>query len=146
MTFLETQQSFCAQKSLFNFFLQRVKSKVGRKLPPARNSTSVDFKSKAIVLSSQTVVSEKEGLAVSNRRQTLKELLGQTTHYSERVRREALMGLKDLFLHFPEELPMHAMAIIEKLSPRITDSDRSVRQTFLLLLRSSILPGLPQVF
>ncbi len=56
------------------------------------------------------------------------------------------MGLKDLFLHFPEELPMHAMAIIEKLSPRITDSDRSVRQTFLLLLRSSILPGLPQVF
>jgi pre-rRNA-processing protein IPI1 len=55
------------------------------------------------------------------------------------------MGLKDLFLHFPEELPMHAMAIIEKLSPRITDSDRSVRQTFLLLLRSSILPGLPQV-
>ncbi len=44
----------------------------------------------AIVLSSQTVVSEKEGLAVSNRRQTLKELLGQTTHYSERVRRGKL--------------------------------------------------------
>jgi len=133
------------KKSVVGIDFKRVKSKVGRKLPPARNSTSVDFKSKAIVLSSQTVVSEKEGLAVSNRRQTLKELLGQTTHYSERVRREALMGLKDLFLHFPEELPMHAMAIIEKLSPRITDSDRSVRQTFLLLLRSSILPGLPQV-
>ncbi len=30
----------------------------------------------AIVLSSQIVVSEKEGLAVSNPRQTLKELLG----------------------------------------------------------------------
>jgi hypothetical protein len=56
------------------------------------------------------------------------------------------MGLKDLFLHYPEELPMHAMAIIEKLSPRIINSDRSVRETFLLLLHSSILPGLPQVF
>jgi hypothetical protein len=56
------------------------------------------------------------------------------------------MGLKDLFLHYPEELPMHAMAIIEKLSPRIINSDRSMWQTFLLLLHSSILPGLLQVF
>lgn len=58
---------------------------------------------------------------------------------------EALMGLKDLFARFPTELPMHAIAIVEKLSPRITDYDKAVRQTLLLLLRTTILPGLPQV-
>lgn len=58
---------------------------------------------------------------------------------------EALTGLKDLFARFPTELPMHAMAIVEKLSPRITDSDKAVRQALLLLLRTTILPGLPQV-
>lgn len=58
---------------------------------------------------------------------------------------EALMGLKDLFARFPTELPMHAMAVVEKLSPRITDYDKAVRQTLLLLLRTTILPGLPQV-
>lgn len=58
---------------------------------------------------------------------------------------DALMGLKDLFTRFPTELPMHAMPIVEKLSPRITDYDKAVRQTLLLLLRTTILPGLPQV-
>ncbi len=58
----------------------------------------------AIVLSSQTVVSEKEGLAVSNRRQTLKELLGQTTHYSESVRRGKLfVGFMLLLLFLTTE-------------------------------------------
>lgn len=54
--------------------------------------------------------------------------------------------MKDLFARHPQELPMHAMAIVEKLSPRITDTDRTVRQTFVLLLKTTILPGLPQVF
>jgi hypothetical protein len=58
---------------------------------------------------------------------------------------DALLGLKDLFARFPTELPMHAMAVVEKLSPRITDYDKAVRQTLLLLLRTTVLPGLPQV-
>lgn len=40
---------------------------------------------------------------------------------------DALLGLKDLFARFPTELPMHAMAAVEKLSPRITDYDKVVR-------------------
>lgn len=53
--------------------------------------------------------------------------------------------MKDLFAKFPEVLLMHTMEIVEKLSPRITDTDKAVRQTFLLLLRTSILPSLSQV-
>ncbi|KAG0590671.1 hypothetical protein KC19_1G118100 [Ceratodon purpureus] len=123
---------------------KRVKSKVGRKLPPPTNATKTDFKSKAIVIPGQSVAADKDGVAVNQRNQTLKELLTQSMHYSEKVRKEALIGLKDLFTRFPTELPMHAMAIVEKLSPRITDYDKAVRQTLLLLLRTTILPGLPQ--
>ncbi len=46
-------------KNLFLFFLQRVKSKVGRKLPPARNSTSVDFKSKGLFVAVELVSQKK---------------------------------------------------------------------------------------
>lgn len=123
---------------------KRVKSKVGRKLPPPSNATKTDFKSKAIVIPGQSVAADKDGVAVNQRRQSLKELLTQSMHYSEKVRKDALMGLKDLFTRFPTELPMHAMPIVEKLSPRITDYDKAVRQTLLLLLRTTILPGLPQ--
>lgn len=55
------------------------------------------------------------------------------------------MGLKDLFAKHPKELVMHAVVVIEKLSPRITDAEKSVRQALALLLRSAVLPILPQV-
>ncbi|KAJ7298090.1 hypothetical protein O6H91_Y017400 [Diphasiastrum complanatum] len=78
---------------------RKVKHKVGRKLPPAQNVTKVEFKSKAIVLPGQSLLQNKDGCAVNQRRQTLKELLGQTTHYSERVRKGACLGFdqKKLF-------------------------------------------------
>ena len=109
--------------------MQRVKSKVGRKLPPPTNATKTDFKSKglhptgeelvarveflfiyfflraclcyggcwqllnvgiggaAIVIPGQSVAADKDGVAVNQRNQTLKELLTQSMHYSEKVRK-----------------------------------------------------------
>jgi hypothetical protein len=50
----------------------KVKHKVGRKLKRAKNDTSVDFKSRAINLPSQSVGAEKSETAVSQRNLTLK--------------------------------------------------------------------------
>ncbi len=47
---------FLCTKILFFSFLQRVKSKVGRKLPPARNSTSVDFKCDGVFICLETLL------------------------------------------------------------------------------------------
>lgn len=58
---------------------------------------------------------------------------------------EALLGIKDLISRHPAELALHAVSILEKLSPRITDGDKAVRQAFILLIRSTIFPNLPQV-
>ncbi|PRQ44133.1 putative pre-rRNA-processing protein IPI1/Testis-expressed sequence 10 protein [Rosa chinensis] len=120
---------------------KKIKRKIGRKLPPAQNATNTEIKSKAIVLPEQSVASEKAGLAVNKKGLTLKELLQQTSHYSSKVRKDALLGIKDLFLKHPEELRLHKYAVIEKLRERIGDDDRLVRETLYQLFKSVIFPG-----
>ncbi|KAJ7974885.1 testis-expressed sequence 10 protein [Quillaja saponaria] len=120
---------------------KKIKRKIGRKLPPPKNTTNTEIKSKAIILPEQSVASEKEGLAVNKKGLTLKELLQQTSHHNPKVRRDALMGIKDLFLKYPAELKLHKYAVIEKLRERIGDDDKVVRESLYQLLKSVILPG-----
>jgi pre-rRNA-processing protein IPI1 len=97
--------------------LQKYKHKVGRKLPPPKNATNTEIKSKskasggnplffpsfsclgrefvlcarpAIVLPEQSMASERAGMAVNKRGLTLRELLQQTAHYNANVRRGEL--------------------------------------------------------
>ncbi|KDO70605.1 hypothetical protein CISIN_1g002703mg [Citrus sinensis] len=120
---------------------KKIKRKLGRKLPPPKNATNTEVKSKAIVLPEQSVASEKAGLAVSKKGLTLKELLQQTSHHNSKVRRDALMGLKDLFQKYPAELRSHRYAVIEKLRERIGDDDKVVRETLYQLLKTVVFPG-----
>ncbi|XP_039169029.1 uncharacterized protein LOC104444410 isoform X3 [Eucalyptus grandis] len=66
---------------------KKIKRKVGRKLPPPKNATNTEIKSKAIVLPEQSVASDRAGLAVNKKGLTLKELLQQTSHHNPKVRR-----------------------------------------------------------
>nr|GMD31006.1 testis-expressed sequence 10 protein-like [Ipomoea batatas] len=84
---------------------------------------------------------EKAGLAVSKKGLTLKELLQQTSHHNARVRKDALVGIKDIFLKYPVELKLHKLAVIEKLRGRISDDDKLVRETLYQLFKSVIFPG-----
>ncbi|CAI0391119.1 unnamed protein product, partial [Linum tenue] len=120
---------------------KKIKRKIGRRLPPPKNTTNTEVKSKAIVLPEQSVASDKVGLAVSKKGLTLKELLQQTSHHNARVRKDALMGMRDLFLKYPEELRSHRYAVIEKLRERISDDDKMVRENLYLLLKSVVLPA-----
>eukprot|EP00897_Mesotaenium_endlicherianum_P008693 jgi/Mesen1/7852/ME000042S07294 len=123
---------------------KRVKRKVGRKLAAPENATNTSFKSKSIVLPEQSVTQDKEGTASTQRKQTLKELLVQSGHYSEKVRKESLMGMKELFKRHPTELTQHVGEIFDKLAPRCVDADKAVREAFCSLLKSTIFPGLSQ--
>ncbi|XP_061998982.1 uncharacterized protein LOC133716293 [Rosa rugosa] len=124
---------------------KKIKQKIGRKLPPAQNATNTEIKSKAIVLPEQSVASEKAGLAVNKKGLTLKELLQQTSHYSSKVRKDSLLGIKDLFLKHPEELRLHKYTVIEKLRERIGDDDRLVRETLYQFFKSVIFPGFKEL-
>ncbi|XP_038905558.1 uncharacterized protein LOC120091545 isoform X1 [Benincasa hispida] len=120
---------------------KKIKRKIGRKLPPPKNATNIEIKSKAIILPEQSVASEKAGLAVNKKGLTLKELLQQTSHYNAKIRKGALVGIRDLFIKYPAELRLHRYTVIEKLRERIDDSDKMVRETLYQLLKSVIFPG-----
>ncbi|XP_043726037.1 testis-expressed protein 10 homolog [Telopea speciosissima] len=119
----------------------KIKRKIGRKLPPPKNATNTEIKSKAIILPEQSVASDKAGLAVNKKGLTLKELLHQTSHHNAKVRRDALIGIKDLVHKYPAELKLHKLAIIEKLRERISDEDKAVREMLYQLLKEVIFPG-----
>ncbi|KAI5658924.1 hypothetical protein M9H77_27717 [Catharanthus roseus] len=120
---------------------KKLKRKVGRKLPPPKNATNTEIKSKAIVLPEQSVASEKTGLAVNKKGLTLKELLQQTSHHNAKVRKDALIGIRDIFLKHPAELKLHRLAAVEKLRERICDDDKLVRETLYKLFKKVILPS-----
>ncbi|OEL32577.1 hypothetical protein BAE44_0006405 [Dichanthelium oligosanthes] len=123
---------------------KKYKHKVGRKLPPAKNATNTEIKSKAIVLPEQSMASERAGMAVNKRGLTLRELLQQTAHYNAKVRRAALNGIKDIVVKHPAELKLHKVAIIEKLQERICDTDKVVRESLYNILQSLIFPSLKE--
>ncbi|XP_060196534.1 uncharacterized protein LOC132625915 isoform X2 [Lycium barbarum] len=120
---------------------KKIRRKIGRKLPPPQNATNTEIKSKAIILPEQSIASEKAGLAVSKKGLTLKELLQQTSHHNAKVRKDALIGIRDVLLKFPAELKLHKLAVIEKLRERISDDDKLVRESLYQLLKSVIFPG-----
>ncbi|GAB2232317.1 hypothetical protein Droror1_Dr00011349 [Drosera rotundifolia] len=120
---------------------KKFKRKLGRKLPPPKNATNTEIKSKAIVLPEQSVAANKAGLAVSKKGLTLKELLQQSSHYNPKVRKDSLLGIRDLFLKFPQELQSNKLAVVEKLRERISDQDKLVRETLYQLFKLVVLPG-----
>lgn len=44
----------------------------------------------------------------------MQELLSQTSHYSEKARKSALLGLADLFTRHPQELTNHVGPVYTK--------------------------------
>ncbi|CAA6659672.1 unnamed protein product [Spirodela intermedia] len=122
----------------------KIKRKIGRKLPPPKNATNTQIKSKAIVLPEQSMVSERTGMAVNSRGLTLKELLQQTSHHNAKTRKVALTGTRDLLIKHPSELKLHKVAVIEKLRERICDSDKAVREVLYNVLKTVIFPHIKE--
>ncbi|XP_078432784.1 ARM repeat superfamily protein isoform X2 [Wolffia australiana] len=123
---------------------KKFKRKIGRKLPPPKNATNTQIKSKAIVLPEQSMLSERTGMAVNSRGLTLKELLQQTSHYNAKTRKVALNGIRDLLTRHPSELKLHAVAVTEKLRERICDSDDAVRAMLYNFLKTIFFPQIKE--
>ena len=109
------------------------KVKVGRKLE-RQNETKTSFKVRKLSIARQSVASDRSGQEVNSRGLTLRELLGQVSHYSSAVRKEAIAGLKDFFVLHTQTLPTHIGAVFDKVSDIVSDSDPAVRKEFQSLM------------
>ena len=108
---------------------QKAKSKVGKKLQPASNTTNIDFKSKAIHLVLPTAA--PAGEAVTSRRQTLKDLLTKLGHPNNTIRKDAVQGIRNFFEINPHQLsaPTALVHMLERVVPLTHDPAQSVRRT-----------------
>ncbi len=108
---------------------KKIKRKVGKKIPNAASHTNTNFKSSKIVIPDQSVLEEKSGQVTTKRNLSLADLLTQLAHYSAAVRKQALLGFRELFSSHPAILATELGAVMSKFPKGLIDEDRSVRGT-----------------
>ncbi|KAF9336874.1 hypothetical protein BG006_007097 [Podila minutissima] len=127
-------KSSSKRKKEKNADFKKTKLKVGKKKAVADSFTDTSFKSKAISLPSQSICHDKTALLTNSRNVTFVELMTQLKHFSPGTRKDALLGLRDLFHRHPHLLPLHLGVLINTAVRLLIDDSIVVRralQTFL---------------
>ncbi|KAG8985274.1 hypothetical protein FRB90_004847 [Tulasnella sp. 427] len=122
----EMVQSKESKKKVADF--SKPKVKLGKGKLSAANSTDTSFKSRSIALPTQRIAVEKEhDLPTTRRNLALDQLLIQTKHYSAAVRKDSVLGLKELLVNYPHLLKVNLNVIVGATARNITDEDTIVR-------------------
>ena len=121
---------------------KKAKHKVGKKLPRAQNETETEIKSGKLFLAEQSLATDKSQVATTNRNNTLRELLSQIKHYSEKTRIKAINGLIELIREYPAEAKPNAAEIVAATATLASDPDKACRDAFVAFLRSALFPAI----
>ncbi|CAL5410752.1 unnamed protein product [Camellia sinensis] len=122
---------------------KKIKRKIGRKLPPPKNATNTEIKSKESAMlwimsshypSRAECNIRKGGFGSEQKRFDIERAS------SANISSQFQSPKRDIFLKYPTELRLHKLAVIEKLRERISDDDKLVRETLYQLLKSVIFP------
>ncbi|KAG0378941.1 hypothetical protein BGX24_002328 [Mortierella sp. AD032] len=121
-------KSSSKRKKEKNADFKKTKLKVGKKKAVADSFTDTSFKSKAISLPSQSISHDKTALLTNSRNVTFLELMTQLKHYSPGTRKDALLGLRDLFHRHPHLLPLHLGVLVNSVVRLLIDDSGVVRK------------------
>ncbi|KAF8943360.1 hypothetical protein BGZ47_005505 [Haplosporangium gracile] len=121
-------KSSSKRKKEKNADFKKTKLKVGKKKAVADSFTDTSFKSKAISLPSQSISHDKTALLTNSRNVTFAELMTQLKHYSPGTRKDALLGLRDLFHRHPHLLPLHLGVLVNSVVRLLIDDSSVVRK------------------
>ncbi|KAG9303692.1 hypothetical protein G9A89_018589 [Geosiphon pyriformis] len=123
---------------------KKAKLKVGKKKPQSSNYTDLSFKSRAILLPTQSISEDKSKAITNSRKLTVKDLLIQFRHHNSGTRKDAIQGLKDLFKKHASALSSSLGTVLNASICLIIDEDKDVRKS-LFSFFSEFLPGLKKV-
>ncbi|XP_071102616.1 testis-expressed protein 10 homolog [Haliotis cracherodii] len=112
---------------------QKVKLKVGKRLPKGQNVTNTSFKTHAIQVVQQ--IKSDAAQPSTHRKLNIADLLPKCQHYSISVRHDGVTGLRELMTLHPHMITSQLAVIIEKALPLIMDKDSNVRQACLKLFK-----------
>eukprot|EP00943_MAST-04B_sp_MAST-4B-sp1_P007777 g7777.t1 len=112
---------------------KRPKVKVGKKLKPT-NATDTSFTARSVRMPGQHNIQEK-GDVVTKRNLNMKDLMTQLEHYSAKVRKDALWGIKELTsVHKNVVLGGETLGrLLRRLIELVVDNDKEVRKALLKL-------------
>lgn len=113
---------------------QKVKLKVGRKLPKGLNVTDTSFKTKKIVLHDRLSKSTG-GEPTTTRKLGVQDLIGRLHHYNVTNRLTALAGLRELGKSHAVAFGPHLKPLLEILGTLCSDKEGVVRQSAHKVLR-----------
>eukprot|EP00013_Stygamoeba_regulata_P013253 CAMPEP_0177668720 /NCGR_PEP_ID=MMETSP0447-20121125/22957_1 /TAXON_ID=0 /ORGANISM="Stygamoeba regulata, Strain BSH-02190019" /LENGTH=123 /DNA_ID=CAMNT_0019175337 /DNA_START=64 /DNA_END=432 /DNA_ORIENTATION=+ len=113
-----------AKKQSRNDFERKKRKLDGKK--ESSTSTDTSFKAKSIVMPEQSLRDVVQDEAVNYRNLSLGDLLSQLQHYGRGVRKEALLGLMDLFKkHSTRLFPCRALSHKRRASSSMDESSSS---------------------
>lgn len=113
---------------------QKVKLKVGRKLPKGLNVTDTSFKTKKIVLRDR-LSKPSTSEPTTTRKLSVQDLISRLHHYNVASRMDALTGLRELGRSHAGAFSPHLKPLLEILGTLCTDKEGNVRQSALKVLR-----------
>ncbi|XP_075545846.1 testis-expressed protein 10 homolog [Dermacentor variabilis] len=113
---------------------QKVKLKVGRKLPKGLNVTDTSFKTKKIVLHDR-LPKPATGEPTTTRKLSVQDLIRRLHLYNVTSRLDALTGLRELGRSHAGSFSPHLKPLLEILGTLCTDKEGTVRQSALKVLR-----------
>ncbi|PWZ02458.1 hypothetical protein BCV70DRAFT_196701 [Testicularia cyperi] len=125
-----------------NADFQKTKLKLGKGKQTANNATDTSFKARTIALPQQSITSDKSGKLVTSRNLTLSDLAQQLRHYSANVRKEAVVGVREILTLHPVLITSAVGQILPDLSRCIGDDEGAVRKQLYSLL-AWLLPLVP---
>ncbi|KAF8973998.1 hypothetical protein BDZ97DRAFT_1647832 [Flammula alnicola] len=121
----------------------KAKLKLGKGKAVANNAIDTSFKARSIVLPSQSIAVDKDTSQPITRRQlTFADLISHLKHYNAGQRKDAILGLRELFDANWELLDSCLTPLVNALVRVIGDEDAGVRKQ-LLSLFNWLLPKIP---
>ncbi|KAG8819817.1 hypothetical protein FRC19_009501 [Serendipita sp. 401] len=107
---------------------KKAKLKLGKGKKPANNAVDTSFKAHSIALPTQSIMVEKAG-PTTKKHQSLSDLLSLLKHYSANSRKDALMGLRELFSAYADAPISNISTVLLACCKLISDEDGSVRKS-----------------
>ncbi|KAH9519158.1 hypothetical protein Btru_074853 [Bulinus truncatus] len=118
---------------------QKVKLKVGKKLPKGDNVTNLSFKTRQIKFTQKIRVGDGTNVVTRNNLGIV-DLLRQCDHHSSTARVNAVCGLKELWINHSSDLMVSSNVngygvILKKLSTLLIDNESLVRHSVINLFK-----------
>lgn len=118
---------------------QKVKLKVGKRLPKGQNVTNLSFKTRQIHLTQRIKDDDGQGL-FTKKKENVHDLLRQCDHHSSSTRLSAVMGLREMWTSNHKEMMVPTniygySTILKKLSSLLIDNEVTVRHAVVNLFK-----------